>query len=60
MEAALIHGVVGVDANVDHLAAWRLDAHGNPVGDPRRFELDLSGAASHRDRRIGAMPCPGC
>ena len=27
-------GMVGVDTNADHLAAWRLDAHGNPVGEP--------------------------
>ncbi len=29
-------GMIGVDTNADHLAAWRLDAHGNPVGAPRR------------------------
>ncbi|WDZ88890.1 transposase [Nocardiopsis sp. HUAS JQ3] len=51
-EAALARGVVGVDANADHLAAWRLDTHGNPIGNPRRFEFDLSGSASHRDAQV--------
>ncbi|MGJ5826194.1 IS200/IS605 family accessory protein TnpB-related protein [Streptomyces ossamyceticus] len=45
-------GVVGVDTNADHLAAWRLDAHGNPVGAPRRFGYDLSGSAAHRDAQV--------
>ncbi|WP_107464181.1 IS200/IS605 family element transposase accessory protein TnpB, partial [Streptomyces sp. MA5143a] len=45
-------GLVGVDTNADHLAAWRLDAHGNPVGAPRRFGYDLSGGAAHRDAQI--------
>ncbi len=52
MQAALAHGVIGVDANADHLAAWRLDVHGNPVGNPHRFEFDLSGSASHRDAQV--------
>ncbi len=30
IEAALTQGVIGVDMNADHLAAWRLDVHGNP------------------------------
>ncbi|WP_249352187.1 hypothetical protein [Nocardiopsis akebiae] len=51
LEAALARGVVGVDANADHLAAWRLDTRGNPIGNPRRFAFDLSGSASHRDAR---------
>ncbi len=51
-EAALAHGVVGVDANADHLAAWRLDTHGNPVGDPRRFAFELSGNSQHRDAQV--------
>jgi IS605 OrfB family transposase len=38
--------------NADHLAAWRLDPHGNPNGAPRRFDYDLSGAASHRDAQL--------
>ncbi|MFJ9560134.1 IS200/IS605 family accessory protein TnpB-related protein [Streptomyces fuscichromogenes] len=52
IEAALAHGVVGVDMNADHLAAWRLDAHGNPTGAPRRFFYDLTGTAEHRDAQV--------
>ncbi|MFI6655867.1 IS200/IS605 family accessory protein TnpB-related protein [Streptomyces sp. NPDC050523] len=52
LEAALARGVVAVDMNDDHLAAWRLDVHGNPVGGPRRFRYDLSGSAQHRDAQI--------
>ncbi|WP_308377528.1 transposase [Streptomyces sp. ISL-99] len=52
IEAALAHGVIGVDANADHLAAWRLDTHGNPIGNPRHFLYDLSGNADHRDAQI--------
>ncbi|MFF4398261.1 IS200/IS605 family accessory protein TnpB-related protein [Streptomyces sp. NPDC001480] len=52
LQAALAAGVAGVDMNADHLAAWRLDEHGNPVGEPRRFDYDLSGSAPHRDAQI--------
>ncbi|WP_406493298.1 transposase [Streptomyces sp. NBC_01604] len=52
IEVALAHGVIGVDMNADHLAAWRLDAHGNPTGAPRRFFYDLSGTAPHRDAQV--------
>ena len=52
LEAARARGVVGVDMNDDHLAAWRLDGHGNPVGEPQRFFYDLSGSAEHRDAQI--------
>ncbi|MFM9550695.1 IS200/IS605 family accessory protein TnpB-related protein [Streptomyces caniscabiei] len=52
IEAALAHGVIGVDINADHLAAWRLDAHGNPTGSPRRFSYDLTGPTGHRDAQI--------
>ncbi|WP_460351961.1 IS200/IS605 family accessory protein TnpB-related protein [Actinoallomurus acanthiterrae] len=52
LRAALAHGVVGVDTNNDHLAAWQLDIHGNPIGAPRRFFFDLSGSADHRDAQI--------
>jgi IS605 OrfB family transposase len=45
-------GLVGVDTNADHLAARRLDAHGNPLGAPRRFGYDLIGSAAHRDAQI--------
>ncbi|MGW7384713.1 IS200/IS605 family accessory protein TnpB-related protein [Streptomyces sp. NPDC054794] len=52
LQAALAHGVIGVDTNADHLAAWRLDTHGNPVGNPRRFFYDLTGTAQHRDAQV--------
>ncbi|MFJ6082357.1 IS200/IS605 family accessory protein TnpB-related protein [Streptomyces sp. NPDC092369] len=52
LPAALAHGVVAVDMNDDHLAAWHLDTHGNPVGEPRRFGFDLSGNTRHRDAQI--------
>ncbi|WP_420882680.1 IS200/IS605 family accessory protein TnpB-related protein [Streptomyces noursei] len=52
LEAALARGLVAVDMNDDHLAAWHLDMHGNPVGEPRRFFYDLSGSTSHRDAQI--------
>ncbi|WP_435851636.1 IS200/IS605 family accessory protein TnpB-related protein [Streptomyces umbrinus] len=52
IEAALAHGVIGVDMNADHLAAWRLDVHGNPTGAPRRFFYDLTGTAEHRDAQV--------
>ena len=52
IEAALAHGVIGVDMNADHLAAWRLDVHGNPAGSPRRFSYDLTGTAEHRDAQV--------
>lgn len=52
LEAALPRGVVAVDMNDDHLAAWQLDRHGNPVGEPHRFFYDLTGNAAHRDAQI--------
>nr|WP_203729750.1 IS200/IS605 family accessory protein TnpB-related protein [Streptomyces sp. SID12501] len=52
IEAALAHGVIGVDMNADHLAAWRLDTHGNPTGSPRHFPYALSGTAEHRDAQV--------
>ncbi len=52
LATARARGVVGVDTNADHLAAWRLDAHGNPVGEPLRFAYDLTGTASHRDAQV--------
>ncbi|WP_373464505.1 IS200/IS605 family accessory protein TnpB-related protein [Streptomyces sp. V4I2] len=52
LEAALAHGVVGVDMNDDHLAAWHLDVHGNPVGEPQRFFYDLTGSTEHRDAQL--------
>lgn len=44
--------VIGVDMNADHLAAWRLDPHGNPVGAPRTFSYQLDGTADHRDAQV--------
>jgi IS605 OrfB family transposase len=52
LKAARARGMIGVDTNADHFAAYRLDRHGNPVGDPRRFPYDLSGSAGHRDAQI--------
>ncbi|MGW3130532.1 IS200/IS605 family accessory protein TnpB-related protein [Streptomyces sp. NPDC001123] len=52
LDAARANGLVGVDTNADHLAAWRLDAHGNPVGQPLRFGYDLTGTSQHRDAQI--------
>ncbi|MFI5799198.1 IS200/IS605 family accessory protein TnpB-related protein, partial [Streptomyces sp. NPDC051677] len=49
---ARANGLVGVDTNADHLAAWRLDQHGNPVGEPRRFDYDLTGTAEYRDAQV--------
>ncbi|MEU9295250.1 IS200/IS605 family accessory protein TnpB-related protein [Streptomyces sp. NPDC048266] len=52
LDALRASGVVGVDMNADHLAAWLLDEHGNPTGGPRRFDYDLSGTAGHRDAQL--------
>ncbi|MFC9908642.1 IS200/IS605 family accessory protein TnpB-related protein [Streptomyces sp. NPDC127197] len=52
LASALAEGVIGVDTNADHLAAWRLDVHGNPIGSPRRFFYDLSGTRDHRDAQV--------
>ncbi|MEV6967903.1 hypothetical protein AB0M47_22615 [Hamadaea sp. NPDC051192] len=52
LDTARAKGIVGVDTNADHFAAYRLDQHGNPIGDPRRFHYDLSGTADHRDAQI--------
>ncbi|MCP3766013.1 MULTISPECIES: IS200/IS605 family element transposase accessory protein TnpB [unclassified Streptomyces] len=52
LDQARIGGLIGVDTNADHLAAWRLDQHGNPVGEPRRFFYDLSGNTQHRDAQV--------
>ncbi|MFB7612972.1 IS200/IS605 family accessory protein TnpB-related protein [Kitasatospora sp. NPDC056181] len=52
LDAARAAGMVGVDTNADHFATWRLDPHGNPLGDPRRFFYDLTGTADHRDAQI--------
>ncbi|MET7841818.1 IS200/IS605 family accessory protein TnpB-related protein, partial [Streptomyces sp. NPDC005356] len=52
LETARAAGMIGVDTNAGHFAAYRLDPHGNPVGDPHRFSYDLSGTADHRDAQI--------
>jgi IS605 OrfB family transposase len=52
LETARAQGMVGVDTNADHFAAYRLDRNGNPVGDPMRFFYDLSGTVGHRDAQI--------
>ncbi|MFG2847656.1 IS200/IS605 family accessory protein TnpB-related protein [Kitasatospora sp. NPDC048296] len=52
LESLRASEVIGVDMNADHLAAWRLDTHGNPLGRPRTFAYDLSGSATHRDAQI--------
>jgi IS605 OrfB family transposase len=44
--------VVGVDLNDGHLAVRRLDLHGNPVGQPHRIDLDLSGSSARRDAQV--------
>ena len=58
LDAALARGVVAVDMNDDHLAAWRLDIHGNPVGEPRRFFYDLTGTRPASGRADPARPDP--
>ncbi|MFI7294267.1 IS200/IS605 family accessory protein TnpB-related protein [Streptomyces sp. NPDC050121] len=52
LAAARANGLIGVDTNADHLAAWRLDRHGNPVGRPHRFGYDLTGTAEYRDAQV--------
>ncbi|WP_405529384.1 transposase [Streptomyces canus] len=53
LQAALARGGGGGgDMNDDHLAAWQLDVHGNPVGEPQRFFYDLTGSTQHRDAQI--------
>ncbi|MGW7361714.1 hypothetical protein ACWGI0_35125 [Streptomyces sp. NPDC054802] len=45
---------IGIDLNADHLAAYVLDEHGNPIGQPQTIPLDLAGPASQRDGRLRA------
>ncbi|WP_406737998.1 transposase [Streptomyces sp. NBC_00853] len=52
LAAARARGMIGVDTNADHFAAYRLNRHGNPVGNPKRFSYDLSGSANYRDAQI--------
>jgi IS605 OrfB family transposase len=44
--------VVAADLNERHLAVRRLDEHGNPVGRPKRIDVDLSGSSTRRDAQI--------
>lgn len=44
--------IVGVDLNDGHLAVRRLDTHGNPIGAPKRIDIDLSGSSSRRDAQV--------
>lgn len=52
LATARAKGMIGVDTNADHFAAYHLDAHGNPVGNPHRFFYDLTGTATHRDAQL--------
>jgi IS605 OrfB family transposase len=52
LQAARAGGLIGVDTNADHLAAYHLDPHGNPVGNPQRFYYQLTGTAGHRDAQL--------
>ncbi|MGW1094128.1 IS200/IS605 family accessory protein TnpB-related protein, partial [Streptomyces sp. NPDC002596] len=52
LETARARGMIGVDTNADHFAAYQLDRHGNPIGGPHRFPYDLTGTAAHRDAQI--------
>ncbi|MER5362131.1 IS200/IS605 family accessory protein TnpB-related protein, partial [Streptomyces sp. NPDC002785] len=52
LDTARARGMIGVDTNADHFAAYHLDPHGNPIGDPHRFPYDLSGTTAHRDAQI--------
>jgi IS605 OrfB family transposase len=52
LESLRASDLVGVDMNADHLAAWRLDRHGNPIGSPQTFGYDLSGGAERRDAQV--------
>ncbi|WP_385621072.1 IS200/IS605 family accessory protein TnpB-related protein [Streptomyces sp. P8-A8] len=52
LETARARGMIGVDTNADHFAAYHLDPHGNPTGEPRRFFYDLSGTTGRRDAQI--------
>lgn len=52
LAAARAPGVVALDTNADHFAGYRLDRHGNPVGNPHRFSFDLTGSAPHRDAQL--------
>lgn len=53
LSRALSGGVLGVDLNAGHLAAWVLDQDGNPRSRPRTVPTALEGlSASTRDGRL--------
>jgi hypothetical protein len=57
LEAARANGVIGVDTNADPFAAYRLDTHGNPVGDPAVSSTTSPGPRTTGTRRSGT-PSP--
>jgi IS605 OrfB family transposase len=52
LDALRAGDLIGVDMNADHLAAWRLDRHGNLAGAPHTFDYDMSGSGDHRDAQL--------
>ena len=44
--------VIGVDLNDGHLAARRLDEHGNPVGAPARIDCRFGGTSGRNDAQV--------
>jgi hypothetical protein len=53
IEQAVAGGVLAVDVNVGHLACWRVDRDGNPVGAGMDIALRLEGVpAPTRDGRL--------
>jgi hypothetical protein len=44
--------LLGVDLNADHLAAYVLDPHGNPIGDPITIPIAIKGPAGQRDGHL--------
>jgi IS605 OrfB family transposase len=52
LTAARAGGMIGVDTNAGHFAAYRLDHHGNPAGRPQRFGYNLAGGSGRRDAQV--------
>ncbi|WP_017242393.1 hypothetical protein [Streptomyces sp. SS] len=46
--------LLGVDLNADHLAAYVLDPHGNPIGEPVTVPIAVEGPTSRRDGHLRA------
>jgi hypothetical protein len=46
--------LLGIDLNADHLAAYVLDPHGNPVGEPITVPIAIEGPTATRDGRLRA------